>query len=177
MISFKPESGKKAYSYYGTICRNYLINEIRKDKKRFRQNDSFDNNIKKIETKDEYIYEIQDVDYHSALSKMIIRIRDEVKTLIEDGGSDKYCVGVKKKRVKLNNNERIVGEALVLIFDNWKTLFKEFDDSGPKFSRRLVLYTLRETTRLDDKEIRNAMKRYNILFDKVKQSMIENGEL
>ena len=30
---FKPEKGKKAYSYFGTICKNYLMGQIIKDQK------------------------------------------------------------------------------------------------------------------------------------------------
>ena len=30
---FKPEKNKKAYSYFGTICKNYLIGQIIKDQK------------------------------------------------------------------------------------------------------------------------------------------------
>ena len=30
---FKPEKNKKAYSYFGTICKNYLMGQIIKDQK------------------------------------------------------------------------------------------------------------------------------------------------
>ena len=30
---FKPAKGKKAYSYFGTICKNYLMGKIIKDQK------------------------------------------------------------------------------------------------------------------------------------------------
>jgi len=30
---FKPDKNKKAYSYFGTICKNYLMGQIQKDQK------------------------------------------------------------------------------------------------------------------------------------------------
>ena len=30
---FKPDKNKKAYSYFGTICKNYLMGQIIKDQK------------------------------------------------------------------------------------------------------------------------------------------------
>ena len=30
---FKPDKNKKAYSYFGTICKNYLMGQIMKDQK------------------------------------------------------------------------------------------------------------------------------------------------
>ena len=30
---FKPAKNKKAYSYFGTICKNYLMGQIQKDQK------------------------------------------------------------------------------------------------------------------------------------------------
>jgi hypothetical protein len=39
---FEPAKGKKAYSYYGTICKNYLIGMLQKDNRVLKQFTSFE---------------------------------------------------------------------------------------------------------------------------------------
>lgn len=48
--------GKKAYSYYGTICKNYILGLIDKDKRTLTQFDSYEDNLTSLETDEEFSY-------------------------------------------------------------------------------------------------------------------------
>lgn len=55
---FKPENGR-AYSYLGTMCRNYLIGRITKSNKEMVRDVSFDDVYEDVMGDSEYIGEIQ----------------------------------------------------------------------------------------------------------------------
>ena len=60
---FDSSKGKRAYSYYGTICKNYIVGLKIKDTKYLNQTSDFDMSLTKIHQKDEYIYNLSDTDY------------------------------------------------------------------------------------------------------------------
>lgn len=53
---FKPEKGKKAYSYFGTICKNYLMGMIIKDQKEQNRKISYEDITTKLESRPDMIY-------------------------------------------------------------------------------------------------------------------------
>ena len=70
----------------------------------------------------------------------------------------------------LNENEIKVGNALVSILGGWENLFD--DDNVPgknKFNKNLILYYMREMTSLNTKDIRNAMKRFKVIYNILKE--------
>jgi len=154
---FKPAKGKKSYSYYGTVCKHYLLGKLIKEDKKMKQNLNFDDVIPMVEEKDDLIYSIDEpaLDLNLLIKNISISIKKEMDTKI------------------LNENERKVGEALVSILSNWENLFD--DDNVPgknKFNKNLILYYMREMTSLNTKDIRNAMKRYKIIYNVLKQESI-----
>ena len=42
MHNFKPDKNKKAYSYFGTICKHYLLGQLIKDDKKVRTDLRYD---------------------------------------------------------------------------------------------------------------------------------------
>lgn len=164
---FDAGKGKKAYSYYGTICKNYALGLIIKDTKRRNLTADFDVSLSKIHQKDEYIHELSDTNY--ALMDFIKNISDEIKSeLLEDG--------VDSSKKKMNENERKVGESLVFILDNWETVFENLP-GGSKYNKNTILATIREYTGLVTKDIRISMRRYKKIYGIIKGSKIENGYL
>ncbi len=151
---FKPAKGKKSYSYYGTVCKHYLLGKLIKEDKKMKQNLNFDDVIPMVEEKDELIYSIDEptLDLNLLIKNITESIKKEMESKI------------------LNDNERKVGEALVSILSNWENLFD--DDNVPgknKFNKNLILYYMREMTSLNTKDIRNAMKRYKTIYNVLKQ--------
>jgi hypothetical protein len=151
---FKPSKNKKSYSYYGTVCKHYLLGKLIKEDKKMKQNLNFEEVMPVVEQKDELIYNIDD---HSVdLSDFIGDISSMIKKEMENK--------------VLNENEERVGKALIKILDEWETLFDDDNvPGGNKFNKNLILYYMREMTTLNTKDIRNAMKRYKVIYKVLKE--------
>jgi hypothetical protein len=150
---FKPAKNKKSYSYYGTVCKHYLLGKLIKDDKRMKRNLNFDDVIPMVEENDDLIYYIDDNELN--LTDLI----KDISSAIKKEMSEKV----------LNDNEVRVGRALTTILDEWENLFD--DDNVPgknKFNKNLILYYIREMTTLNTKDIRNGMKRYKVIYNVLK---------
>ena len=143
---FKPSKNKKAYSYFGTICKNYLMGQIIKDQKETNRKVSYEDVSSKLEERADMSYRIDDdlVDNGAIIAQYL----KELKDFIEGGG--------------LNDNEKKLGYALVDLFDNYQTIFSGADNN--KFNKNVILLSLREMTNLSTKEIRNSIKRFKKLY-------------
>jgi hypothetical protein len=152
---FKPDKNKKAYSYFGTICKNYLMGQIIKDQKDQNRKISYEDISSQLETRPDMIYyleyEKQEAD------AVIIEFLKELRTTLDE--------------TNLNDNERKLGIALLELFENYKTIFLGTDNN--KFNKNVILLSIREMTNLSTKEIRTAMKRYKKLYYVVVNGMIE----
>lgn len=144
---FKPSKGKKSYSYYGTVCKHYLLGKLMKEDKKMKAMLSYEDVASAIEDDERYSYTLDDD--NQELTKFIKTISDSIKKELGE-------------RV-LSENEIRVGNALVYILDNWETLF-DSDTTGKKYNKNLILLYMREMTSLSTKDIRNAMKRYKIIY-------------
>lgn len=152
---FNPNSGYKAYSYCGTICKNYLIWKINQHNKFRDKNASYD------EIKNEIVNDIKySYDKHSnkisTLTEIIEDMKKNIKHMIEN-----------QDMFKLTINEVRVGQALITIMDDWDELFARM--GSHKFNKSSILLYLQETTLLNTKEIRDAMKKYKLLYQEVKK--------
>ena len=152
---FKPDKNKKAYSYFGTICKNYLMVQIIKDQKETNRKISYEDISSSLEERPDLTYRIDDdvveTDY------IINKYLDELKEYIETE--------------PLNDNEKKLGYALIDLFDNYETIFSGADNN--KFNKNVILLSLREMTNLSTKEIRSSIKRFKKLY-LVIQSKIKN---
>ena len=163
---FKPEKGKKAYSYYGTICKNHLLGLLNKDEKALRTQLSYEDFHEVIQNREELTYVLDDT--AGSLSEFIDDISAEIKEIL----NSEIPPDSKKK---VSDNERRVGLALIQILDNRETIFERM--GSKKYNKNAILFDIREATLLDTKEIRVAMKRYKKLYDFIKQGLIEDGYL
>ena len=152
---FKPDKNKKAYSYFGTICKNYLMGQIIKDQKETNRKISYEDISSSIEERPDMIYRIDDDIVETDV--IITQYLKELKDFIESE--------------TLNDNEKKLGYALIDLFDNYETIFSGADNN--KFNKNVILLSLREMTNLSTKEIRGSMKKYkNMYFDLV-QTMVK----
>jgi hypothetical protein len=163
---FDTESGKRAYSYYGTICKNYILALLIKDDKSVKQSLSFEDTFSSIEDREDLVYDLDDTDYD--LSDFIQSITDEIQRELDYDGED--------SKKKLTENERKVGEALVEILENWVTIFQNIE-GGSKYTKNIFLETVRDYTNLNTKDIRVSMKRYKKLYFLIKEDMVDDGYL
>ena len=152
---FKPDKNKKAYSYFGTMCKNYLMGQIIKDQKETNRKISYEDISSSLEERPDMSYRIDDdvieTDY------VINEYLDELKVYIESE--------------QLNDNEKKLGYALIDLFDNYESIFSGADNN--KFNKNVILLSLREMTNLSTKEIRSSIKRFKKLYIVI-QSRIKN---
>jgi len=147
---FKPEKGNKSFSYFGTVCKNYLYNEMMKEYKKNTSFISIDETEQDFLKRDDLLYRIDDgeLDLTNFIDKLTFSIKEELN---EEGLSD---------------NEFKVGHSLVKILEGWKELFtqNETNKNSTKFNKNLILLYIRNMTGLNTKEIRNSMKRFKSLY-------------
>jgi len=162
---FNKDAGKRAYSYYGTICKNYLLGLLIKDEKVIKQNYSYeDMSTTELENNYNLTYEIDFVDFEAneLIEKIILSIESEVNSETSIG-----------KR-KITENEKKVGYALIDIFKNREYLIAMLE-GGNKYHKNAMLETMRNYTNLSTKDIRTAMRRFKILYNFIKMTGIEDG--
>jgi len=143
---FKPDKNKKAYSYFGTICKNYLMGQIQKDQKDTNRKVSYEDISASLENRPDMVYYIE---YENTEAEKIIEV---------------YLKDLKNhlNNFAMNDCEIKVGNALIELFDNYSNIFIGNDNN--KFNKNIILFELREMTNLSTKEIRNYLKKYKLLY-------------
>ena len=152
---FRPSKEKKAYSYFGTICKNYLMGQIIKDQKETNRKISYEDISSDLENDENFSYTIEkdSLDYELVIKKLLIELDEFIKS------------------EKLSENEYKLGVALYELFENYDAIFVGNDNN--KFNKNLVLLALREQTNLTTKEIRSSMKKYKSIYLTLIQHMIK----
>ena len=152
---FKPSKEKKAYSYFGTICKNYLMGQIIKDQKDTNRKVSYEDISSDLENDPSMVYYIDDDKVDTDV--IIVGFLDELKIIL-DGD-------------ELSDNEYKLGLALYDLFENYNTIFVGTDNN--KFNKNIILLSLRDMTNLSTKEIRISMKKFRKLYFTIVQTMIK----
>ena len=143
---FKPAKNKKAYSYFGTICKNYLMGQILKDQKETNRKISYEDISSTLENRPDMVYyiEFEKIDAEKIINVFLTDLRVYVTNNIE------------------NENELKLGHALIELFDNYGNIF--IGNYNNKFNKNIVLLSLREMTNLNTKEIRIYLKKFKVLY-------------
>ena len=103
---FSPSKEKKAYSYFGTICKNYLMGQILKDQKEMNRKVSYEDISSDLENRAEMVYYL---DIEPEVEVNIIPIlKSYIKDVLEEND--------------LNENEIKLGIALIDVLDNYETI-------------------------------------------------------
>lgn len=152
---FKPSKEKKAYSYFGTICKNYLMGQIIKDQKEINRKISYEDISFDLENNENFSYSIENDTPDS--TQVIQNFLKELENFL--------------KEENLNENEIKLGHALYEIFDNYENIF--VGASNNKFNKNIILLSLREMTNLTTKEIRSSMKKYKIIYLNLVEKMVK----
>ena len=152
---FKPSKEKKAYSYFGTICKNYLMGQIIKDQKETNRKISYEDISSSLENDEGFAYYIENDSLDS--EKIIYHFLIKLELFI--------------KNENLSENEVKLGQALYDLFDNYENIFVGNDNN--KFNKNIILLSLREMTNLSTKEIRGSMKKYKNMYFELVQTMVK----
>jgi hypothetical protein len=156
---FKPEKGKRSFSYFGTICKNYLFGEMVKEYKKNMSLVDIDQNEGEVLKRDDLLYRIDndDLDLTIFVESLAANIRKDLEA--DD----------------LSENEFKVGHSLAKILEEWRELFSQVNEgkNSPKFNKNLILLYIRNMTGLNTKEIRNSMKRFKSLYKIFKDNYLD----
>ena len=152
---FDHTKNTKAYSYFGTICKNYLMGAIQKDTKEQNRQVSYNDISSDMEDSPTLSYIIDEyvIDFTDVIIKLTISLEEFMES------------------ENLNENEQKLGYALLEIFSNFDKIFQVGD--GNKFNKNLILLSLREMTSLSTKEIRLSLKRFKKLYDGILGGFLE----
>jgi hypothetical protein len=143
---FVPSKEKKAYSYFGTICKNYLMGQILKDQKEFNRKISYEDISSDLENNMGMIYYMDTEPDRT--DDIIPNLINSIKEILETEN--------------LNENEYKLGLALTDIFENYETIFPASENN--KFNKNIILLSLREITNMSTKEIRSSIKKYKKIY-------------
>ena len=152
---FKPDKNKKAYSYFGTICKNYLMGQIQKDQREMNRKVSYEDISTSLENRSDLIYYMENDDVDT--EKIINVFLGELNIYIQD--------------IKLNESEIKLGQSLIELFNNYGNIFIGNDNN--KFNKNIILLSLREMTNLSTKEIRGSMKKYKTMYYTLVKNMVK----
>ena len=148
----------KAYSYCGTVCKNYLMFKSTQYAKKKIRNTSYDdvfedlsNNVK---------YSTNETSYAEIAEKLVVNVAYEIERMIENAEEN-----------LLNENEIKVENALVNLLRNWEEVLP--DGGSNKLQKSSVLYFLREETMMSTKEIRDNMKKYKCVYKILRKMAVE----
>ena len=152
---FKPDKNKKAYSYFGTICKNYLMGQIMKEQKEMNRKISYEDISTSLENDEGFAYYIENdgLDSERIIFHFLIQLEEFIKN------------------ENLSENEVKLGQALYDLFDNYENIFVGNDNN--KFNKNIILLSLREMTNLTTKEIRGSMKKYKNMYFTLIQNMVK----
>jgi hypothetical protein len=151
---FKPSKEKKAYSYFGTICKNYLMGQILKDQKETNRKISYEDISSDLENDEHFSYNIDND---------VVEPEDIIKNFLRE--LDNLF-----KEDSLNENELKLGQALYDIFENYDKIF--IGTSNNKFNKNIILLSLREMTNLSTKEIRSSLKKFKFIYISMVEKMV-----
>lgn len=157
--NFNVDSGYKAYSYCGTICKNYLMYKINKFNKNQKRNERYD--VIQSDLNDSITFSYNENSGH--ITFLTDLMKNTIKEISEILNGDK---------LKLSDDEIRVGKALIELMTNWEDLFAQMGSN--KFNKSSILLFLKETTLLNTKQIRDGMKKYKTAYYGIKKVMINS---
>ena len=148
----------KAYSYCGTICKNYLMFKSSQYAKKKVRLASYDEIYDEISNNSKF--STDDGNNIEFIEKLVNDIAIEIEKMIINC-NENY----------LTDDEIKVGKALVLLLRNWEEVLP--NGGSNKLQKSSVLYFLREETMMTTKEVRDNMKKYKNVYKLLKKMAIE----
>ena len=150
----------KAYSYCGTVCKNYLIYKNIQYTKNKQRNTPYDTIVDDFVSDPKYISREENDNYVMA-EHLIKEMSEEIKTMMKE-----------REKNALTDDEVKVGVALTELLDNWEDVLNV--DGSNKLQKSSVLYFLREETMMTTKSVRDNMRPFKKAYYLIKKTMIEN---
>lgn len=162
----------KAYSYCGTVCKNYLIYKNIQYTKNKQRNLSYDEMLEgQFEGFAGTIYDFpndqkyishNEEDSHTMAEHLVKEMSNEIKDMMKE-----------REKNALTDDEMKVGVALTELLDHWEEVLNV--DGSNKLQKSSVLYFLREETMMTTKCVRDNMRPFKKVYYVLKKGMIEDN--
>lgn len=149
----------KAYSYCGTVCKNYLMYKCTQYAKKRMRNTPYDDVFEELSNSERF--STDDEGYSAVAERLVAKVANEIEEMIS-----------KKDELELSDEEIIVGNALINLLRNWEDVLPS--EGSNKLQKSAVLYYLREETMMTTKEVRDNMRRYKNAFMVLKKIELDN---
>lgn len=153
----KKEIHYKAYSYCGTVCKNYLIFKNMQFAKEQQRITPYDTVAETCENDMKYTAP------DPLAEDVAVELKNDISRQIEKM--------INNPNEGLTENEIKVGKALVNILDNWEDVLGE--EGSNKMQKSSVLYFLREATMMTTKEVRDNMKCFKSVYKELRNRALE----
>ena len=150
----------KAYSYCGTVCKNYLTYKNIQYTKNKQRNLPYDEMLDDFSRDPKYMTKEEDTG-QDTVERLIAGVSKEIKAMMSD-----------RETNGLTDDEMKVGTALTELLDNWEEVLNL--DGSNKLQKSSVLYFLREETMMTTKQVRDNMKSFKKAYYILKKGLIEN---
>lgn len=148
----------KAYSYCGTVCRNYLMYKCSQYTKKKLRNSSYEDVYEDINNDERFSTDEEGFATHA--ENLVNSVTNEIEKMISE-----------REENGLTENEVKVGTSLITLFRNWERVLPH--EGTKKLQKSTILYYLREDTMMTTKELRDNMKCFKFLYYFLKEKEIK----
>ena len=161
---FRVDSGFKAYSFCGTVAKNYMLMRIATFTKLKMRYPSFDaiveDNGGNIKFNDEN-YDDSDEVEPTFMKNLFENIINDIEKDIHNYDNKEITEDCRK-----------VGEALIVLLHNWDELLNQ--NGSNKFNKSEILLFIKDYTSLNTKQINQAMIYFKDLYFDSKRNFLNN---
>lgn len=158
---YKPEKNKKAYSYCGTICKNYLVHERKNEQKRLNRELSYDTVYNELNPDNRQIT-INPFNEPTFNQHLMLLVSNEIETMVNNPEEN-----------NLNDADIKVGFSLIEILRNWDSIFDSFGSKdSKKYNKSNIDSFIKESTLLTTKQIRESRKKFITVYFDVKDKIL-----
>lgn len=156
-ISKKTGKEVRAYSYYQTVVKNYLLGRLKKYNKEIIRYPSYDSAPEDVSNSIKNISE--DTRSKVIASEIVDKLLKRTnKIIVEESGT-------------LKDSELKIAKALANLLENWDYVLST--DGSNKLNKSAILLFLRENTGLDTKGVRDSLRKFKNEYTAIKKEVIE----
>ena len=148
----------KAYSYCGTVCRNYLMYKCSQYTKKKLRNSSYEDIYEDINNDERF--STSDESFATHAENLIKNVSNEIEKIIDEDDNG-----------TLTESEIVVGKSLINLLRRWEEVLP--NEGSKKLQKSSILYYLREDTMMTTKELRDNMRRFKSAYYLLKEQEIK----
>lgn len=132
----------KAYSYCGTVCRNYLMYKCSQYTKKKLRNSSYEDVYEDINNDERFSTNEDSFATHA--ENLVTNVTNEIEKMIAE-----------REENGLTDNEVKVGTSLITLFRNWERVLPH--EGTKKLQKSTILYYLREDTMMTTSNLSSSV--------------------